>query len=388
MQASQRMRSIQEPVIPVIRELIRSHPGTVSLGQGVSFFGPPPGAMERARAFGSAPDDHKYTPVQGLEPLLELIAGKLAAENGFLPSPDRRVVVTAGGNMAFLNALFAIADPGDEVILPLPYYFNQEMALRMVDCVPVPVPTDADFQLDLERIQGAITPRTRAVVTISPNNPSGAVYSQSSLRAVNRLCQDRGIYHISDEAYENFLFEGAEHFSPGSIPGSEDHTISLYSLSKAYGFASWRIGYMVCPRHLFPSVLKAQDTNLICPPAVSQHAALGALEAGSRYCQAQLATLRPVREIVLAELRGLEGLCEIPLAQGAFYFLLRIRQDLDAMTLAERLIREHRVAAIPGSAFGLTDACTLRVSYGALTAATAWEGTGRLVQGLQSILRP
>jgi aspartate/methionine/tyrosine aminotransferase len=387
MRASQRMEAIQEPVIPVIRELIRTHPGTLSLGQGVSFFGPPPRALERAQQFGAGTDDHKYTPVQGLESLLELIARKLETENGIASGTTQRVIVTAGGNMAFLNALFAITDPGDEVILPLPCYFNQEMALRMLNCQPVLVPTDTHDQLDLDRIEGAITERTRAVVTISPNNPTGAVYPEDQLRAVNRMCKDRGIYHVSDEAYENFLFDGASHFSPAAIPGSGDHTISLYSLSKAYGFASWRIGYMVIPPHLFASVLKAQDTNLICPPAVSQYAAMGALEVGSGYCREQLATLRRVRAIMLEELGGLEGLGDVPPAKGAFYFLLRLKLPMDSMTVAERLIREHRVAAIPGTAFGVVDACTLRISYGALTEATARQGTQRLVQGLWALLR-
>ncbi|HWQ08893.1 MAG TPA: aminotransferase class I/II-fold pyridoxal phosphate-dependent enzyme, partial [Holophaga sp.] len=278
-------------------------------------------------------------------------------------------------------------DPGDEVILPLPYYFNQEMALGMLNCRPVTVPSRPDYQLDLERIAAAITGRTRAVVTISPNNPTGAVYAEEDLRRVNELCRLRGIYHISDEAYENFLFEGARHFSPASIPGSEAHTISLYSLSKAYGFASWRIGYMVVPSFLFPPILKAQDTNLICPPAVSQHAALGALEAGSAYCRGHLVALRRVRGIVLEELEPLEGLCDVPRTQGAFYFFLRARTSMGAMILAERLIREHRVAAIPGTAFGVEDACTLRISYGALTEDTAREGTRALARGLRSLLK-
>ena len=256
----------------------------------------------------------------------------------------------------------------------------------MLNCRPVTVPTRPDYQLDLARIEAAITGRTRAVVTISPNNPTGAVYAEEDLRRVNRLCRARGIYHISDEAYENFLFEEARHFSPASIPGSEDHTISLYSLSKAYGFASWRIGYMVVPASLFPPILKAQDTNLICPPAISQHAALGALEAGSGYCRGHLATLRKVRETVLEELRPLEGLCDVPRTRGAFYFFLRAETFMGAMALAERLIREHRVAVIPGHAFGVEDACTLRVSYGALTEDTAREGTRALARGLRSLL--
>ena len=381
---SSRMGAVQSPIIPVVGEWIRAHPGTVSLGQGVAWYGPPESVRTRLKDFCDDPAHHKYGPVQGIPPLLDLIQCKLAKENGICLD-RRRLVVTAGANMAFLNALFAIADPGDEVILPVPYYFNQEMAVRMVNCQPVPVPTDADFKLRLEAIKAAITGRTKAVVTISPNNPSGAVYAEDDLRAVNALCKQAGIYHICDEAYENFLYGAARHFSAGSIAGSEEHTISLYSLSKAYGFASWRIGYMVIPEALYPAVLKAQDTNLICPPLVSQHAAMGALEAGSGYCREKLKTTAKVREIVLNELEAVRRFCHIPPADGAFYVLLKVETELDSLSLAERLIRSHGVAVIPGLAFGLEQGCYLRIAYGALDESTAAEGMGRLVAGLKAI---
>ncbi len=386
MNISQRMQSVQEPIIPVIRDLIQAHPGTISLGQGVAFYGPPPRALEGARTFGASVEEHKYSPVQGSEPLRELIRRKLSAENQVFIGADREVIVTAGGNMGFLNALFAILDPEDEVILPLPYYFNQEMAIRMLNGHPVTVPTTGDYQLDLQAIEAAVTARTRAIVTISPNNPTGAVYSEDALRRVNHLCRARGIYHISDEAYENFLYDGARHFSPASIDGSEGHTISLFSLSKAYGFASWRIGYMVIPAALFPAVLKAQDTNLICPPGISQRAAIGALETGPGYCREHLKTIARVRDLVLRELEPLRDACEIPQTQGAFYFLLRLAQAPDSLSVAKRLIQEHGVAVIPGCAFGVNDTCTLRVSYGALTPETAQEGIQRLVRGLRALV--
>lgn len=378
------MGAVQSPIIPVVAEWIRAHPGTVSLGQGVAWYGPPDSARARVLEFFDDPSRHKYGPVQGIPPLLDLIERKLAAENG-IGLDGRKLVVTAGANMAFLNALFAIADPGDEVILPLPYYFNQEMALRMLNCKPVPVPTDADFQLRLDAIRAAITPRTRAVVTISPNNPSGAVYPESVLREVNALCQEAGLYHICDEAYENFLYDGAEHFSPASIEGSQGHTIALYSLSKAYGFASWRIGYMLLPEALYPAVLKAQDTNLICAALISQQAALGALQAGAGYCREKLQTTAKVRGIVFDELEAVRSFCHIPPAKGAFYSLLKVDTALDSVTLCERLIREHGVAVIPGLAFGLEQGCYLRLAYGALDEATAALGIGRLVAGLKAL---
>jgi aspartate/methionine/tyrosine aminotransferase len=259
------------------------------------------------------------------------------------------------------------------------------MAIRIAGCHPVCVATDENYQLRPEAIAQALTGRTRAVVTISPNNPTGAVYSEEALRQVNQICRDRGIYHISDEAYEYFTYNGVKHVSPGGFPGSSPHTISLYSLSKAYGFASWRIGYMVIPEHLFVPVQKIQDTILICPPVVSQYAALGALQTGMNYCQTHIHSIAQVRSSVLDSLKRLQGLCKIAPADGAFYFFLQVNTQLGAFEVAERLIREHRVAVIPGTTFGMDDGCYLRVAYGALQKETATEGIERLVRGLQTI---
>ena len=378
-----RMQAVQAPIIPIVAEWIRSNPGTISLGQGVVSYGPPPGAAAQIARFLSDPQNNKYKPVVGIPELLDLLAAKLKAENGTRIGQGREVIVTAGGNMAFMNAVLAVTDPGDEIILQTPYYFNHEMAVTMAACRPVLVSTNEQYQLRPGAISQAITSRTRAVVTISPNNPTGAVYDEASLREVNRICRERGVYHIHDEAYENFTYDGARHFSPGSIPDTESHTISLYSLSKAYGFASWRIGYMVAPQHLLESIRKIQDTILICAPVISQFAAIGALQAGRVYCEEKLGPIREVRKIVLNALRELEGICTVPKAGGAFYFLLRLNKQTDPMQLTERLVREHRVAVIPGTAFGMSDGCYLRIAYAALEKDTAAEGINRLVEGLK-----
>lgn len=377
---------MQSPIIPIVGELVRAVPGTISLGQGVVYYPPPPEATARLSDFLADPENHKYSAVEGIPALREALANKLRRENGIAVGEGQRVVVTAGGNMAFMNAILAVVDPGDEVILPLPYYFNQEMAVTMVGGTVVTVPTDADYQLDPDRIRQAITSRTRAIVTISPNNPTGAVYPESVLREINDLCRERGVYHISDEAYEYFTYDGARHYSPGSIPDSDLHTISLYSLSKAYGFASWRIGYMVIPEALSEAVGKIQDTVLICPPVVSQYAALGALDAGADYAKEKIATIAASRRAVLAKLDEVRSLCTIVPTDGAFYLLLRIRTELDSLSLVERLVREHGVAVIPGTTFGLEAGCHLRVSYGALRPDEVEEGVGRLVRGLRAIV--
>lgn len=383
---SARLAAVQPPIIPVVAELIRRHPGTISLGQGVVWYGPPPAALDRLAPFLADPGNHKYQAVGGIPELLERIETKLADENGIALRDGQQVVVTAGANMAFLNALLAIADPGDEIILNVPFYFNHEMAIRMANCQPVLVPTDAEYQLQPDRIAAAITPRTRAIVTVSPNNPTGVVYPESALREVNQLCRERGVYHIHDEAYEYFIHGEARHFSPGTIEGSAGYTISLYSLSKAYGFASWRIGYQVIPAQLVEAVNKIQDTNLICPPVVSQHVAAGALTVGAAYCREKMAELTRVRTRAMERLRELGEACRFPAAEGAFYFLIGVETARSPLEIVTELVRDHRVAVIPGSAFGLTTGCPLRVSYGALQPETVVEGIDRLVTGLKAIL--
>jgi aspartate/methionine/tyrosine aminotransferase len=384
MRESRRISAVQSPIIPVIADLIRACPGTISLGQGVVNYGPPPAAQEQIARFLAEPANHKYQPVAGIPALVSAIQEKLAAENGVHVDADSRVIVTAGGNMAFMNAILALADPGDEIILPTPYYFNQEMAVTMANARAVLVPTDENHQLDVDAIRAAITPRTRAIVTVSPNNPTGAVYPEATLRAVNQLCAERGVFHIHDEAYEYFTYGDARHFSPASVTGSAAHTISLFSLSKSHGFASWRIGWMVIPAQLEAAVRKIQDTLLICPPVISQYAAIGALQAGRAYVEEKIRALGAVRADVQRALGAIER-CQVPPADGAFYFLLRLATKLPPMAIAERLIREHGVAVIPGNAFGLDRGCHLRVAYAALPREAIMEGVSRLVRGLRTL---
>lgn len=385
---SSRAAQVQQPIIPIIADWIRAHPGTLSLGQGVVGYGPPVQAWEEMERLRREPVLNRYQPVDGLPELVELLRVKLRETNGIRVAgsgSDPVLMVAAGSNSAFLQVILAICDPGDEVILPVPYFFNQEMALTMTGVKPVPVRCGPQHQLDPGAIEAAITPRTRAVVTVSPNNPTGAVYTEDQLREVNHLCATRGLLHISDEAYEAFTFDGARHVSPGSFEGAGGHTISLFSFSKSHGFASWRTGYAVVPANLQGALRKIQDTNLICPPVVSQLGALGCLRAGLGWVSERLDQLGRVRSLVLQGLWSIQDRVDVGPASGSFYVLLRVRGRSDPMEFARRLIAEHRVAVIPGVAFGLTDGCWLRMAYGALTPETASEAMGRLVQGIHAL---
>jgi aspartate/methionine/tyrosine aminotransferase len=380
------MDQVQSPIIPVVGGWIRETPGTISLGQGVVHYGPPPEAIDAIRGALAQPFTHEYGDGAGIPPLVQAIREKVLRENGIDVRLGSEVMVTAGANMAFMHAVLAITSVGDEVILPVPFYFNHEMAIEMAGCRVVRVPTDEHYQLRVDLIERAITDRTRAIVTISPNNPTGAVLTEASLREVNELCLARGIYHVADEPYEYFVYGTARHVSPGSFPGAAECTLSMYSLSKAYGFAGWRIGYVVYPKALAAAMMKAQDTILICPTIAAQVGAVAALQIGRAYAAPHVHELAAIRDIVLTELAKLGRLATVPAAEGAFYCLLRVNTTMDPMEVGERLVREHQVAVVPGPAFGMHDGCYFRVAYGALQKATVAEGTGRLVRGLRAIL--
>ena len=384
-----RMEGVDTPIIPTIAAFVRNNPGTISLGQGVVNYGPPPQAIAALPSLMGDGSLHKYLGVSGHPGFIEAIHNKLAQENHIKLGTDAMVMVTAGSNMAFLNSVLAVADPGDEFILPMPFYFNQEMAIRMCGCIPVSVPTHSDWSLDVAAMAAAITPRTRAILTVSPNNPTGAVYSEASLRAVNALCAQQGLYHFSDEAYEYFTYEGAKHFSPASIPGAMKHTLSFYSMSKNYGMASWRVGYVIFPANLFDAMNKVQDTNLICAPMPSQLLALEALKLGRNWVEPKVKALSEVRQTVYKTLEDLGDLVQFPQTQGAFYVLMKLpglAQGIQAIEFNRAMTEKFKVASIPGFAFGLTntqEANYQRLSFGALEAASVAEGVQRYVAAVK-----
>jgi aspartate/methionine/tyrosine aminotransferase len=383
------MAAVDAPIIPAIADLVRSNPGTISLGQGVVNYGPPEDAIKALPGLMADTQLHKYQSVLGHSGLLEALTQKLSTENNIQPDSESLVMVTAGSNMAFLNCVMAVGDPGDEFILPMPFYFNQEMAIRMCGCVPVTVPVNEDWSLNVEALAAAITPRTRAIVTVSPNNPTGAVYSEAALTAVNKLCAEKGIYHFSDEAYEYFTYGGSRHFSPASLPGAARYTFSFYSMSKNYGMASWRVGYVVFPADLFDAMNKVQDTNLICAPMPSQLLALQVLKYGREWVAPKVEALAAVRENVYQALGQLGDLVQFPKTQGAFYVLMKmpgLKGEQDQLAFNRAMAQKHKVVSIPGFAFGLTntqEANYQRLSYGALQAASVSEGVERYVAAVK-----
>lgn len=379
-----RIASVLTPVIPWLNDQVRQHPGTLSLAQGMVDWGPP--ATVRQLDL-SDPDLDRYGALAGDADLLTAIHRELVGRRGIDPD-GAALMVTAGSNMAFHAVAQAICDPGDEVILPVPYYFNHVMAVQIAGGVPVT--PQLGPRPDPDALAELIGPRTRAIVTVSPGNPSGVVLPPEQLTAINRLCGDRGLFHISDEAYADFVHGPVPHRSPGRAGGSGAHTISLFSLSKAYGMAGWRVGLAAVPRQLVDGLARVQDTVLICPPRVSQRAALAALTAGPDWCRARIAGLAPRRRLLLDAIsrEQARGTPVELLAQpdGAFYALLRVDCRDGDRGLMERLIREHAVAVVAGGSFGLAASdrqVSLRLSYGMLPEPRLEEALERLFRGLR-----
>ena len=383
---SDRVHHVQSPIIPTITQLARDNPGTISLGQGVAYYGPPKHAYDEIKQHINNEILNGYGPVEGIPELTHILAEKLINRNHISINTHNKVFVTAGSNMAFSSIVMTLADPDDEIILLTPYYFNHEMAVRLANAIPVCVPTLENYHPDIERIKQAITNKTRAIVTVSPNNPTGAVYTQEELTEINTLCAENGIYHISDEAYEDFVYDHHKHFSPASLPNSEAHTISLFSLSKAYGFAGWRVGYMVIPQQLFPSLRKVQDTVLISPTIISQYAAIGAHRAPYSYIEDSILEIRQSRQVCLDKLNNTNLLKQPATSEGAFYLFIKLHSNEDDFSIAKQLIERYHVASIPGSAFEANNGSYLRISYGALTRDTVTQGIDKLTTGLKALL--
>lgn len=385
------MAAVADPVIAQVGALMRQRPDALSLAQGMVSWGPPEAVRQAVgrSLLGADRRLDRYGPVQGEEELLEAVRRELTEVRG-LDLEGSDLLVTAGSNMAFHAIAQVLCDPGDEVLLPLPFYFNHAMAIRLAGGVPVPVA--AGLVPDPERLAAAITPRTRAIVTISPSNPSGLVTPPEVLAAINGLCHRHGLLHVSDEAYADFIHGAVPHRGPGRLPGSGGHTVSLFSLSKAYGMAGWRVGYAAVPRQLMGALAKVQDTVLICPPQVSQRAALAALEAGPAWCRPHIAALgqrrRQLVDAVAAARAGGQAVELLGPPDGAFYGLLRFPCGLAGEPLMRHLVLGHGVAALPGDSFGLPPVggqALLRLSYGMLEAGALAEALGRLFEALAAL---
>lgn len=307
-----------------------------------------------------------YSQSAGIPELRSEIARKLKRDNGIDASPSE-IIVTVGAVEGLSAAVMAAIDPGDEVIFPSPTYSTHVSQVLLASGKPVFVPLieEEGYRLDVGGIEKAITPKTRAIMYCSPNNPTGTVYSEKDLRKLAELALANDLTIITDEAYEYFTYDGHEHFSVGSIPGMERNVISCFTFTKTYAMTGWRIGYLHAHEEIIPHISKAHIPFAICTPVVSQYAALAALK-GSQNCIAGFREhYLSTRNLMCRRLDGLDHIFSYEKPQGSYLMFPRILPDegRDSIKFCKALLREARVSTTPGVAFGPTGEEHLRLSF-------------------------
>ena len=349
----------------------------ISLGQALPGFPPPSSAIEAARRALTEPDTHRYSPDAGLLSLREALVEKLATDRQVDATPDG-VIVTAGGNQAFMLAAMTVVDAGDEVILTAPYFVNHEMAIRSVGATPVEAPLEqaGGFRAHWPDIEPHLTTRTRAVVLCTPSNPTGAVISGADLAVIVRELSARGITLICDETYQHFIFEGS-HVSAASLPEWRRNVIVVGTFSKSFAMTGWRVGYLLADPRVCDAAIKIQDAMIICAPVVSQIAVEAAVRQDWNYMDAFHAELRTRRTALAEGMAAIPGLTWTRTA-GGFFAFVRVENCRDSGALAEALLDSAHVVTIPGAAFGRSGEGFLRLSYGAASVEELTEACGRL----------
>ena len=325
----------------------------------------------------------KYGAAAGEPKLREAIAHKLKIDNG-LDYKSENVIVTNGGKHSLYNLIVALIDPGDEVIIPAPYWLSYPEMVTLVGGVSVIVPTDATtgYKITPEQLRKAITPKTKLFILNSPSNPTGMVYTPDEIKALAQVVVDADIFVVSDEIYEKILYDGAEHISIGSL-GKEifDRTLISNGFAKAYSMTGWRLGYLAGPVEIIKaaSTIQGHSTSNVC--TFAQYGAIAALESPQDCVEEMRQAFAKRRQVMLDRLNAIPGLSTAK-PDGAFYLFPDIsKTGLKSLEFCDALLGEYQVAVIPGIAFGADD--NIRLSY-ATDMATIEKGMDRLEKFVKS----
>lgn len=325
----------------------------------------------------------KYGPAAGEPKLREAIARKLKTDNG-LDYKAENVIVNNGGKHSLYNLIVALIDPGDEVIIPAPYWLSYPEMVTLVGGVSKIVPTDAStgYKITPEQLRQAITPKTKLFVLNSPSNPTGMVYTPDEIKALAEVIIDADIFVVSDEIYEKILYDGAEHLSIGSL-GKEifDRTLISNGFAKAYSMTGWRIGYLAGPVEIIKaaSSIQGHSTSNVC--TFAQYGAIAALQSSQDCVAEMLQAFTKRRQVMLERINAIPGL-SCPKPDGAFYLFPDIsKTGLKSLEFCDALLEEHQVAVVPGIAFGSDD--NIRLSY-ATDLETIEKGLDRLDKFVRS----
>ena len=358
----------------------------IGFGAGEPDFATPGYIVEAAVAAAKDPANHKYTPAKGLPALREAIAAKTLRDSGYEVSPDD-VIVTNGGKQAVFEAFAALVDPGDEVILPTPYWVTYPECVRLSGGTPVEVfaGADQDYKVTVDQLEAARTPRTKAVLVCSPSNPTGSVYTPAELTAIGQWALEHGVWVITDEIYEHLLYEDAvSAHIVALVPELADQTVVLNGVAKTYAMTGWRVGWLIGPSDVVKAATNLQSHMTSNVANVSQRAALAAVSGDLSAVAAMRRAFDRRRRLMISLLSQIDGLT-VPTPKGAFYAYpsverllgreIRGRVAHTSGELADLILDEVEVAAVPGEAFGRSG--FLRFSY-ALSDDDLVEGIGRV----------
>jgi aspartate/methionine/tyrosine aminotransferase len=380
---SERIDALPRSGIRGIMELALQLPDVIRLEIGDPDFPTPPHIVTAAASAARSGFTH-YGPSIGLQSLRESIAEKVSARNAFT-CDSSQVVVTTGACGGLHASLLALLDPGDELLVPDPGWTTLVPMAYAAGVIPVPYRLDRSrgFALDADAIEERITPRSRAVVINSPSNPTGAVADRDELERVLAVAARRGLWVISDECYEDIVFDG-QHVSPAAL-GDPEQVVSVFSFSKSYAMTGWRVGYVVASADVARLLAKAQEPIVSSASTVSQKAAEAALRGPQECVEEMRAAYRRRRDRALAQLDA----AGVPYARpgGAFYLMVDVSHAGEsAGDFARRLLVEHGVAVVPGEAFGSGGAGMVRISLAAADEAIE-HGLERLVLALRDTSR-
>jgi aspartate aminotransferase len=305
----------------------------------------------------------KYTPSSGVPELREAIAEKLALENGIDCKPSQ-IIVSCGAKHSCFNAILALCEPGDEVIIPAPFWLSYPEMVRLAGAEPVFVETREEdgWKMSAEQFEQAMTPRTKMVILNTPGNPTGTVYTKEELEAIANVAIEEEIYILSDEIYEKLVYDGATHTSVASIsPEIADYTITVNGFSKSYAMTGWRLGYLAAPEAVAKAIDSIQSHSTSNPCSFAQKGALAALKGPQQPVSDMRDEFDIRRQYMFERVAAIPNLSAVkPL--GAFYLLVNIgRLSLTSTNFADRLLSKANVAVVPGIAFG--NDRTIRFSY-------------------------
>ena len=363
------------------KELRAAGEDVIGFGAGEPDFDTPQ-HIKDAAAQALADGFTKYTPASGTPELRQAAAEKFAADNGLEYDPAQ-IIVSCGGKHSCYNVMMAVCQPGDEVIIPAPFWLSYPEMAKLAGATPVILETtdETEFKLTPDQLREAITDKTRVVILNSPSNPTGSVYTPEETKAIGDVCVEKGVLIMSDEIYEKLLYGGAEFKSVASFSAEHQaHTIIVHGLAKAYSMTGWRIGFTAAPLPIAKAIGAIQSHSTSNPTSFAQSGAVQALRGPQDHIGEWLAHFSKRRDYAYGRLNAMDGISCVN-ALGAFYLFPNISgSGMKSGEFCERLLAEQKVAAVPGVAFGSDD--YMRISY-----ATSMENIEKGLDRLEAFIK-